>query len=87
VRHPGGSQGQLCLGGAVARFLGAGEAGPASAAGVAALQVDLMDLPGWGASGRPEPGETLYFQAWYRDVQLGGGATSNLTEAVAVTLR
>ena len=87
VLQPGGSQGQLCLGGAVARFLGAGEAGPASAAGVAALQVDLMDLPGWGASGRPEPGETLYFQAWYRDVQLGGGATSNLTEAVAVTLR
>ena len=87
VLQPGGSQGQLCLGGAVARFLGAGEVGPASTAGVAGLQVNLTALPGGGASGRPIPGDSLYFQAWYRDAQPGGAATSNLTEGIVVTLR
>ena len=87
VLQPGGSQGQLCLSGALGRFLGTGEVGPATADGLAALQVDLTDLPLGGGGGLLVPGDTLYFQVWYRDGLPAGGATNNLTSAIAVTLR
>ncbi len=87
VLQPGGSQGQLCLGGSVGRFLSQGEVGPANESGLVALEVDLTQLPGGGVAGRPGPGDTLYFQAWYRDRQPGTAATNNLTACVAVTLR
>jgi len=87
VLQPGGSQGQLCLGGSVGRFLGQGEVGHSSEGGLAALEVDLTHLPGGGVVGRPAPGDTLYFQAWYRDRQPGNASTNNLTACVAVTLR
>ncbi len=87
VLQPGGSQGQLCLGGSVGRFLGQGEVGPSSEGGLTALEVDLTLLPGGGVAGRPGPGDTLYFQAWYRDRHPGTAATNNLTSCVAVTLR
>ena len=59
----------------------------ATADGLAALQVDLTDLPLGGGGGLLVPGDTLYFQVWYRDGLPAGGATNNLTSAIAVTLR
>ena len=86
VPGPGGGLGQLCLGGAVGRFLGPGEFGPASSAGVAALDVDLGSLPPGAGPGPSSPGDTLHFQAWYRDRGPGGAPTTNLTQALSLVL-
>ena len=82
---PGGSQGTLCLGGAIGRFLGPAQIGPSSAAGIATLNVDLTQLPRPGGAVAAQAGETWNFQAWYRDVN--PGPTSNFTDAVSVTLQ
>ena len=80
---PGGSQGTLCLGGAIGRFVGPGQIGPSSAAGIATLDVDLTQLPRPGGNLAAQVGETWNFQAWYRDVN--PGPTSNFTDAISIT--
>ncbi|MGD2017704.1 MAG: hypothetical protein PVJ89_06305 [Planctomycetota bacterium] len=87
VMQPGGSLGQLCLGGAVGRFLARGQFGPASPAGVAAIAVDVAALPAGAGPGPSAPGDTLHFQAWYRDHLPAAPSTTNLTGALAVVLR
>lgn len=75
--NPGGSAGNLCLGGAPGRhsdtpvFTGV--------AGSAALELELGALPRPGGPVAVQPGETWNFQLWHRD-----GSTSNFTTAVAV---
>lgn len=78
------SVGILCVGGSLGRFVGPGQVVQADPAGRFGISIDLGQLPGPGVFSSVAPGETRYFQAWHRDV-VGSQATSNLTDAVAVT--
>lgn len=78
-----GSQGRICVSGAIGRF---GDVFQANAAGAAAYSVDTSALPIGAGSGRAVmPGETWHFQGWFRDDN--PFATSNLTDSVLVTFR
>lgn len=74
----GGSQGNLCLGGNIGRF--SGQVQSSGAGGAFGIEVDLQDLPVYQAV---LPGETLHFQAWFRDAN--PHSTSNFTNGVSVT--
>ncbi|MEM9379199.1 MAG: hypothetical protein AAGB93_04545 [Planctomycetota bacterium] len=82
--NPGGSQGNLCLGGAIGRFLT--QAFSTGATGSATIQAFLNVLPQPSGATAAMAGETWNFQAWYRDLDFGG-PTSNFSDAVAVTFR
>jgi len=78
VFNPGGSQGNLCLGGAILRYrqfvLNSGPAGTFS------LALDLNSLP--SGQGPIVPGETWNFVAWFRDQN--PTATSNFTDGLSI---
>ena len=80
VPNPGGSQGNLCLGGTIGRFVQ--QVQNSGASGSFTIQVDLTAMP---PPLQPvvQPGDTWNFQAWYRDV----GGQNNFTNAVSVTFR
>jgi len=84
--NPGGSEGDLCIGGAIGRFNAPGQIRRSRSNGVAYLQIDLDELPQPSGIATAAAGETWYFQAWYRDI-VGGANASNFTSAVAVTLQ
>ncbi|MEM6568321.1 MAG: hypothetical protein AAF957_07910 [Planctomycetota bacterium] len=81
--QPGGSAGNLCLGGSIGRFqmsilnsgLGA----------VIELQIDLTAIPQPGGPVAAAPGDTWNFSAWFRDATPMGAPTSNFADAVQVT--
>ncbi len=79
---PPGSEGVLCLGGQVGRFsadvLNSGPAGEFT------LDLDLLDLPN-NPPATAVIGEVWKFQAWFRDAN--PQVTSNLTDAIRVTIR
>jgi len=78
VQNPGGSQGNLCLGGAIGRYSDSVmNAGPA---GEFQLTIDLTDMPVGGVA--VLPGETWYFTTWYRDVNPTN--TSNFTNGLQI---
>ncbi|MEL6714126.1 MAG: hypothetical protein AAFP86_10145 [Planctomycetota bacterium] len=74
-----GSEGNLCVGGSLFRLNNFIQS--TGATGTASLAVPFTGLP-TGAS--IDPGETWYYQTWFRDV-VGGVQTSNTTTAVEVT--
>ncbi|MCP3916554.1 MAG: hypothetical protein GY711_13440 [bacterium] len=79
VPGAGGSQGVLCVGGAVGRFVD--EVQTSGPDGTFAIVVDLEALP----TTPPHAvlaGETWNFQAWYRDQN--PGPTSNFTDGVTI---
>lgn len=81
--NPGGSAGNLCLGGEIGRYVGPAQIRNSGADGTISLWVDLLLTPqasGFVAIGA---GETWNFQAWYRDLN-GGLPTSNFTTPLAV---
>ena len=80
VSNPGGSQGNLCLGGGIGRFLDSVQS--SGAGGGLHHVVDTSNLP---VSPPSEilPGETWNFQAWFRD--MNPGLTSNFTDGVSIT--
>ncbi|MEM6672697.1 MAG: hypothetical protein AAF726_07615 [Planctomycetota bacterium] len=82
--QPPGSVGELCLGGAIGRY--AGSVFFTGFLGAGATTVDLSALPQPTGSVAGLPGQTWFFQAWYRD-SIGGTPTSNFTDAIGVTLR
>jgi hypothetical protein len=81
--QPPGSQGNLCLGGAIGRYsasvLSTGPAGEFS------LQLDLTQTPRPGGNVAIQPGETWLFQGWFRDQNPGN--TSNFTDGLSVTFQ
>ncbi|MEL6712924.1 MAG: PQQ-binding-like beta-propeller repeat protein [Planctomycetota bacterium] len=79
-----GSQGQLCLGGSIGRFVGQIQA--ADAAGQQQFTVDSTAIPSAIGLAAAQPGSTYVFQQWHRDTT-GGAATSNTSNAVALTFR
>ena len=86
VANPGGSTGNLCLGGAIGRFVGPGQIQSSGTTGEISLGIDLTALPSPTGPVAGVAGETWNFQAWYRDA-VGGAATSNFTDGLALTLQ
>lgn len=77
------SQGRLCLGGAIGRYVGPGQILNAGAEGAFELFLDLAAMPTPTGPTLALPGSTWFFQAWYRDAN--PASTSNFTDSVAVT--
>ena len=86
VSNPGGSQGNLCLGGAIGRYVGPGQIVNSGTAGEVALTLDLTQTPQPTGFVSVQPGDTWNFQAWYRDA-VGGMATSNFTDGLSITFQ
>lgn len=78
------SQGRLCLGGLVGRYVGPGQIKNSGATGSFALALDLTAMAHPFSPVVAQPGQTWYFQAWHRDSLVGGGHTSNFTNGLAV---
>jgi len=84
VANPGGSEGNLCLGGSIGRFNSLVSA--ADASGVVRMTLDLGVLPQPSVLVGARPGETWTFQLWHRDI-VGGAPTSNYTQSRSVLFR
>lgn len=87
VPNPGGSQGDLCLGGAIGRFVGAGQvkssgAGTEITLSTTAGEWDLSALPGPTGSSAAVAGNTANFQAWHRDAN--PTVTSNFSDGITI---
>ena len=79
VQNPAGSQGNLCLGSSIARFITQiGNTGPT---GVISTDVDTSAIP-LSPAVAVMPGETWNFQFWHRDVN--PTPTSNFTEGLSI---
>lgn len=83
VLGPGGSAGNLCLGGTLGRAVG-GSILNTDIFGAFQTTVDLTAIPEGPALVAAQVGETWNFQAWFRDVQFGQ-QTSNFTNGWTVT--
>ncbi len=82
VPNVGGSQGNLCLGAPIARYVQQLQnSGPQ---GRFSITIDLNDMPP-PVKTQVFPGDTYYFQAWFRD--MNPGPTSNLTDGLAITFK
>ncbi|MEM1447511.1 MAG: hypothetical protein AAGI22_00290 [Planctomycetota bacterium] len=82
VANPGGSTGNLCLGGSIGRFLQ--QVQNSGASGVIEIQVDLTAVPRSSGTVAVAPGQRLHFSAWFRDVAPAGGVTSNFADGLEV---
>jgi hypothetical protein len=83
VPHVPNSQGRLCLGGSIGRFVGLGQILNSGVTGAFSLVIDLQTMPQPSGSVAVQAGETWHFQAWYRDAN--PSPTSNFTDAFSVT--
>lgn len=84
VQNPGGSQGNLCLGSSIGRYVGPGQIQNSGATGVISLAVDLTQHPTPVGPVSVQGGQTWNFTAWYRDA-VGGAATSNFADGYTIT--
>lgn len=84
VVAPGGSQGNLCVGGTVGRFNRAAfnEIQNSGASGQFSLVIDLTNMPTPTGPEVLMAGDTRTFQCWYRDAN--PTATSNFSDGVEV---
>ena len=83
VANPGGSQGNLCLGGAIGRYVGPGQIKNSGVDGTFSLDLDLNQIPQPTGPVAVQAGESWNFQAWYRDA-IGGTPTSNFTNGIEI---
>ncbi|MEM9382648.1 MAG: hypothetical protein AAGB93_22030 [Planctomycetota bacterium] len=83
VANPAGSQGNLCLGGSIGRYVGPGQIQNAGLAGEFELAIDLTMVPQPNGLVSIAAGETWRFQTWHRDSVMGG-ATSNFTNGLEI---
>ena len=81
INQPGGSQGVLCLGGMIGRYVGPGQIKNSGVTGAFSLDLNLAATPTPTGLVPIVAGETWNFQSWHRDA-IGGVATSNFTDAV-----
>ena len=77
---PPGSDGFLCLAGAIGRYNQPGNIGQGP---TFSIQVDLTAVPQPTGPVAVQPGDFWNFQAWYRDL----GNTSNFTNAVTIAFQ
>lgn len=79
---PGGSQGNLCLGGSIGRYISA--VASSGSGGCLLLALDLNAIPQPTGFASATAGDTWNFQAWFRDA-VGGTATSNFTDGLEIS--
>lgn len=84
VPNPGGSTGNLCLGGPIGRFIP--QMFSVGGAGRGVVELDLTSLPQPTGAVTATAGDIWFFQIWHRDLCSGPGATSNFSNAVSVQL-
>jgi hypothetical protein len=84
VANPGGSSGNLCLGGAIGRYTGPGQIQNTMSTGGFSLLLNLTQIPTPTGFVPAVVGQSRNFQAWHRD-SVGGVATSNFTNGLSVT--
>jgi len=84
--NPGGSSGDLCLGGAIGRYNQPGQILVTNAAGEMTLALDLTETPTPNALVAIAAGETWSFQGWHRDI-VAGLPTSNFTDGLEITFQ
>lgn len=80
VMNPAGSAGNLCLSGAIGRYVGSGEIMNSGLAGEISLTIDLTAIPQPLGFEAVMSGDQWNFQLWHRDA----GSTSNFTNGVQV---
>ena len=76
--NPGGSDGNLCLSGAIARFNDVSQIRNSSTTGEFSVDIDLTSIP-TNPVQSVVAGQSWSFQCWHRD-----GNTSNFTDAVTI---
>jgi hypothetical protein len=81
VQQPAGSQGNICLGGTVGRYVH--QLGNSGSTGTLPLIVDAQSISQPLGNVAAVSGETWSFQCWFRDI-FAGAATSNFTSGFAV---
>jgi hypothetical protein len=79
----GNSQGRLCLGGQIGRYVEPGQIKNSGATGSFSLALDLTAMAHPISPVAVIPGQTWYFQAWYRDAN--PMSTSNFTDGLGIT--
>ena len=84
VANPGGSAGNLCLGGAIGRYVGPGQVLNSGSTGAFSLALDLTNTPQPTGTVAVQPGDTWNFTTWHRDA-VGGTTTSNFTDGLWIT--
>ncbi len=82
VANPGGSQGNLCLGGGASIGRHHASLQNSGATGTMDFTLDLTDVPTSTGSTAIQAGETWNFQCWFRDQNPGN--TSNFSDGLSV---
>ena len=85
--NPGGSFGNICLGGPIGRYIGPGQVQNSGLAGRIDLTIDLNAMPQPSGFDVALAGDEWNFQLWHRDFGFSGVAGSNFTNGLSVTLR
>ncbi len=80
VMQPGMSQGNLCLGGSIGRFIDLAQTSDVS--GTLTFAVDPSMVPQPSSTAAIQSGETWNFQAWFRD--MNPASTSNFTQGLSI---
>ena len=84
IANPGGSTGNLCLGGSIGRYVGPGQVQNTGTVGSFSLVLNLNQTPSPTGFVAISTGQTWNFQAWHRD-QIAGTATSNFTDGLEIS--
>lgn len=82
--QPGGSTGNLCLGGAIGRYVGPGQIQNSGLYGTFELPINLSQIPTPNGFVTAGAGETWHFTSWYRDVSQSGTPTSNFSDRLSI---
>ncbi|MFT5734992.1 MAG: hypothetical protein ACJA2W_001951 [Planctomycetota bacterium] len=82
--NPAGSAGNLCLSGAIGRYVGPGQIQDTGATNSFSLTIDVTAIPQPTGSVPAMIGNSWSFQAWHRD-SIIGIPTSNFTDGVRIT--
>ena len=85
VMNPGNSEGNLCLGGTLGRYVGPGQVQNSGTTAEINLQIDLTMIPQPLGAEPVLPGDTWSFQLWHRDTAASGQPTSNFTDGLRLT--
>jgi len=83
IQNPGGSSGNLCLGGAIGRYVGPGQIKNSGLLGAFDVPVNLSQTPSPTGYVQVQAGQIWNFQCWFRDA-VGGVATSNFTDGLSI---